>query len=100
MTGFEAIEKLSHKYSMTIDELLREGSSLMLKEKKHKLQNERLEIFSRYDVMSIQELENKIKEGEIREHPAWEDLIELRNIESEIMEIDSDIHSLHNHLSP
>jgi hypothetical protein len=28
------------------------------------------------------------------EHPAWEDLIELKNIEAEIKEIDRDIQSL------
>ena len=30
----------------------------------------------------------EIESGEIQEHPGWEDLIELRNIETEIKEID------------
>jgi hypothetical protein len=39
-------------------------------------------------------LEEKIKSGTVPEHPAWEDLIEIKNIESEISEIESDIRNL------
>jgi hypothetical protein len=56
--------------------------------KKRMLQSERLEILSRYGVTTIEELKEKIESGEIQEHPGWEDLIELRNIETEIKEID------------
>lgn len=94
MNGLETVDRLSKKYSMTTDDFLKIGSTSMLREKKLKLQNERLEILSRYGAITIADLEEKIKNGEIQEHPGWEDLIELRNIESEIMEIDSDIRSL------
>ena len=47
MNGFETIEKLSKKYAMTMGDFLKTGSSSMLKEKKRKLQDERLEILSR-----------------------------------------------------
>ncbi len=94
MNGLEAIEKLSKKYSMSMDDFLKTGSHSMLKEKKVKLLNERIEILSRYSVSKIEELEKKIKKGQIQEHPGWEDLIELRNIEAEIEEINSDIHAL------
>ena len=94
MTGFETVEMLSKKYAMTMDDFLKSGSRSMLREKRNKFQNERLEILSRYNVATIEEFEEKIKSGEIREHPGWEDLIELRNIESEIKEISSDIQSL------
>jgi hypothetical protein len=94
MNGLETIEKLSKKYDMTIDDFLLASSRLMLKEKKRKFQDERFEILSRYQVTTIAEFEKKIKSGEIIEHPAWEDLIELKNIEAEIKEIDRDIQSL------
>lgn len=94
MNGLETIDRLSKKYSMTTDDFLKIGSGSMLREKKLKLQNERLEILSRYRIFTIEDLEKKIRSGEIQEHPGWEDLIELRNIESEILEIDSDIRSL------
>ncbi len=94
MNGLETAEKLSKKYSMTMDDFLKTGSSSMLKEKKKKFQNERLEILSRYQTTTLEELSEKIKSGEVREHPGWEDLIELRNIEAEIKEIDSDLRTL------
>jgi len=94
MNGLETVEKLSRKYSMTMDDFLKTGSSSMLKEKKRKFQNEQLEILSRYQTTTIEELAEKIKNGEIQEHPGWEDLIELRNIEAEIKEIDSDLRTL------
>jgi hypothetical protein len=90
----DTIERLSKKYAMTPDEFIRHGSTLAMKEKKRKLQIEKLEILARYDVKTVEELEEKIKEGTVAEHPAWEDLIEVKNIEDEIREIESDIRSL------
>jgi hypothetical protein len=94
MNGLETVEKLSKKYDMAMDDFLLASSRLMLKEKKRKFQDERFEILSRYQAATTAEFENKIKNGEIIEHPAWEDLIELKNIEVEIKEIDRDIQSL------
>jgi hypothetical protein len=53
-----------------------------------------LEILARYPVVTVKELEEKIKSGTVPEHSAWEDLIEIKNIESEISEIESDIRTL------
>ena len=94
MNGLDTVQRLSKKYAMTMDDFLVTGSRSVLKEKKRKLQDERLEILSRYKAITIFDLEEKIKNGEIQEHPGWEDLIELRNIESEIVEINSDILSI------
>jgi hypothetical protein len=94
MNGLETVEKISRKYNINMDNFILAGSKLMLKEKKRKFQQERFEILSRYQVASIGEVEEKIKNSEIPEHPAWEDLIELKNIEAEIKEIDRDIQSL------
>ena len=52
---------------------------------------ERIEILKRYGVNSINELEEKIKKSEIEEHPTWEDLITLENLEKLIREISDDI---------
>ncbi len=94
MNGLETVKRLSEKYSMTMDDFLRISSSSALKEKKRQYQNERLEILSRYRVKTIDEFMEKIKSGEIEEHPGWEDLIELRNIEVEIEEFNSELQSL------
>ncbi len=55
---------------------------------------ERLEILKRYSVNSAKELEEKIRRGEINEHPAWEDLITLENLEEMMKEISDDIRNL------
>lgn len=94
MVGTETIERLSKKYSMSPDEFIKLGSTLAMKEKKRKLQIERLEILSRYESETVERLQEKIREGKVPEHPAWEDLIEIKNIESEIREIESDIRTL------
>lgn len=94
MTGMETIEKLSIKYSLSQEEFIKIGSTLTMKEKKRNLQIERLEILARYEAGTVSELEEKVKVGSVPEHPAWEDMIEIKNIESEIAEIESDIRTL------
>lgn len=94
MTGLETIEKLSKKYSMSPDEFMRHGSTLAMREKKRNMQIERLDILSRYKADSADGLEDKIKDGKVPEHPAWEDLIEIKNIDAEIKEIESDIQAI------
>jgi hypothetical protein len=94
MEATETIEKLSKRFSILPSEFIKLGSTLAIKEKKRNLQIERLEILARYDTTNVEELKNKIKKGKVPEHPAWEDLIELKNIESEIRELENDIKSL------
>lgn len=94
MGSIETIERLSKKYAMSPEEFIKLGSTLAMKEKKRNLQIESVEILARYEVNTVEELEGKIKVGVIPEHPAWEDLIEIKNIEAEIREIESDIRTL------
>lgn len=94
MIGMETIEKLSKKYSLSQEEFIRLGSTLAMKEKKRNLQIERLEILARHGVETVKYLEDKIRNNAAPEHPAWEDLIEIKNIEAEIAEIESDIRTL------
>ena len=65
-----------------------------LKEKQRLLQIERFEILSRYQTSSAEKLNRKITEGKAPEHPGWEDLIEIKNIEEKIKEIENDIRTL------
>jgi hypothetical protein len=65
-----------------------------LKEKQRLLQIERFEILSRYKTSNVEELNRKITEGKSPEHPGWEDLIEIKNIEEAIKEIENDIRAL------
>ena len=89
-----AVETIAKKYSMSTDEVISLGSKLAVKEKKNNFQIETMEILARYSVETANELQQKIKEGTVPEHPAWEDLIEIQNIEAEIKEIEGDIKTL------
>lgn len=42
------------------------------------------ELKSKYNVKTAVELEKKMKEGTVEEHPAWEDLILLENLEERV----------------
>ncbi len=62
-----------------------------LRDKKKELLRDKIVLLSKYKVSAIEELERKIEEGGVEEHPAWEDLITAENLESKIKEIDNDI---------
>jgi len=94
MIILDTIEKLSKKYSVSPSEFIRNGAALAIKERKRALQIEKLEILAKYEVATVKELEKKIKGGKVPEHPAWEDLIEIKNIEAEIREMENDIRTL------
>ena len=72
-------ERVATDTGITIDKLPVSGLLALLQEKRRKIMTDRLEIFSRYDVVVHEGLEKKIKDGAIPGHPAWEDLILLEN---------------------
>ncbi len=90
----EVIEKVAEDTGVSIDELPISGLLALLREKKRKMMVDRLDVLARYGVTSAEELEKKIKSGEVAEHPAWEDLILFENIEASIAAIDKDIESI------
>jgi uncharacterized sporulation protein YeaH/YhbH (DUF444 family) len=94
MGTLSQVEKISQKYAVSAEEFIRSGVITNLKEKQRLLKIERFEILARYRTSSVEELNQKITEGSALEHPAWEDLIEVKNIEQEINEIENDIEAL------
>jgi hypothetical protein len=94
MSTFSQVEKIAQKYSVSAEEFIRSGVIANLREKQRLLQTERFEILARYQASNVEELNQKVAEGNAPEHPAWEDLIEVKNIEEEIKEIENDIGAL------
>ena len=94
MSTLSQVEKISQKYAVSAEEFIRSGVIMNLKEKQRLLQIERFEILSRYQTSNVEELNQKVIQGNAPEHPAWEDLIEVKNIEEEINEIENDIIAL------
>ena len=91
MSALSQVEKISQKYAVSAEEFIRSGAIMNLREKQRLLKIERFEILSRYQASNVEELNQKITEGDAPEHPGWEDLIEVKNIEQEINEIEHDI---------
>ena len=94
MSALSQVEKISQKYAASTEEFIRSSVITNLREKQRLLQIERFEILARYQVSNAEELDHKIADGSAPEHPAWEDLIEVKNIEQEIGEIENDIGAL------
>jgi len=90
----EIIKKVAEDTGITVDELTISGFLALLREKRRKVMLDRLDVLARYNVTTVKEIEKKIKTGEISEHPAWEDLILLENLESTIACIDEDIETI------
>ena len=94
MSALSQVEKISQKYAVSAEEFIRSGVIANLKEKQRLLKIERFEILSRYRASNLEELNQKITDGDAPEHPGWEDLIEVKNIEQKIKEIENDIGAL------
>lgn len=84
----EKIDEISQYVEMDRDLLLEKGIEAFLKERKRELMLERYELLSRYEVSDVEELKEKIKDGKIKEHPAWEDLITLENLNETLSHLD------------
>lgn len=54
----------------------------------------KLEILARYSAESIANLEAKISEGTVAEHPAWEDLIVVENLSARLQELETYVANL------
>ena len=80
----ETVRHLSRDLGINEDTLVRESIIEYLKSRIKACMTDRLEIMSRYRISSLDELENKVQDGTIPEHPGWEDLITLENLENAI----------------
>jgi hypothetical protein len=85
---------IAHSLGLSEDELMEQALRRFLFEKRREVLQERLEIMARYQVNSIQELEQRIATGQTAEHPGWEDLITVENLETSLEEIDGHLRNL------
>ena len=88
------LKKIADDTGISPDDLTVAGLSAFLREKRNKIMMERLDILARYGLTSSAALEAAIKESSIPEHPAWEDLIRLENLEATLALIDEDIQAI------
>ena len=86
--------KLAASFGLTEEQLQEKALKSFLQEKKREILQHRLEILARYGATSIDDLESKIAEGRVAEHPAWEDLIVAENLTARLEEIDAYLRDL------
>ncbi|MEW6087462.1 MAG: hypothetical protein AB1498_04095 [bacterium] len=90
----DIIKKIADDTGLSTTQLTISGLLAFLREKKRSIMLDILNIASRYDAVSSKDLEKKIENGNIPEHPAWEDLIQLENLESALALINKDIKAI------
>ena len=90
-TSERLLTHIAKDFGVSEDELLVESLLEYLKSKKRDCMAEKLEILSRFGVSSARELEVAIGEGKVAEHPSWEDLIVVENLEEKIERLDREI---------
>jgi hypothetical protein len=82
------LDEIGQSLQVDRETLITQGIVSLLKEKKRLALLDRLERLGCHGVESREALEQAIHEGAIVEHPAWEDLIVLENLDAEIARID------------
>ncbi|MCZ7394067.1 MAG: hypothetical protein ABOK23_11025 [Candidatus Methanoperedens sp.] len=90
-SSIEAVKHLSKDLGINEDVLIREGIIEFIKSRIKGCMRDRLEIISRYKISSLDEFEKKVREGSIPEHPGWEDLIILENLENTIKKLKKEL---------
>jgi hypothetical protein len=76
-------------FGVSEDELARQALVSLLQEKKREVLQLRLSLLTRYGAESVADLESKIADGAVIEHPAWEDLIAAENLGARLEELDA-----------
>ena len=80
--------KIAGTMKMSEDELFHQALISFLTQQKRDTLQRRLNILTRYGATSVVDLETKIAQGEVGEHPVWEDLIVAENLAAHLEELD------------
>ena len=81
-------EIIAKKLNISKEELERNAIKEWLERKLLLIKSEINEIKTKYNIKSINEFKEKIRTGEIKEHPGWEDLITLESLLKEKLKIE------------
>ena len=88
------MDEISQFVQVDRETLITRGIASLLNEKKRLMLLERLQLLARHGVRSREELEQAIQDGKAEEHPTWEDVIVLENLDAEIARIDGYLNRL------
>lgn len=90
----ELVDRVSKALGVSRDELIRKGVEEFLQAQLRVCLAEMHQLEVRYDVRGSEELEEKVRGGVVGEHPAWEDLIVLENLEERAGRIKRELDAL------
>ena len=90
----ELVNRVSKSLGVPSGELIAGGVKEYLRAKHRTAKAEIHDLETKYMVKSIRELEEKIKEGTVEEHPAWEDLILYENLVEQAQKIRKELDAL------
>jgi len=90
----ELVERVSKTLGVPPDTLVAGGVKEYLRAKIRAARAEIYEIETRYHVKAPHELEEKIKQGSVEEHPSWEDLILYENLLEQTEKIQQELSSI------
>ena len=88
------LERVSKVLGVPPKDLVRKGLEGLLESQLRICFAEIIEIKTRHNVKKAADLEKKVASGSIAEHPAWEDLILLENLEERIKNIREELTAL------
>ena len=94
MTVIDTATDIATSLGITETELYEQALLSFLREKKRQTLQLQLEMLSRYGVTSTADLEAKITDGSVADHPAWEDLIVAENLAAHLTELNAYLNSL------
>ncbi|MEW6405380.1 MAG: hypothetical protein AB1649_26615 [Chloroflexota bacterium] len=86
--------QIASTFDLSARELYRQALISFLHEKRRQVLHHKLEILARYQAESVADLEARITEGTVSEHPAWEDLIVAENLSARLEELDGHVANL------
>jgi hypothetical protein len=81
--------RIAASLGLSENELSRQALISFVREQKRQTLQFRLDILARYGADSLADLEHRIAQGTVVEHPAWEDLIVAENLAARLDELDA-----------
>jgi len=94
MSSTTLVKEISSLIGLSEEALVESSIAAYLREKKRLLMAEQFEILTRYQATSREEIRARIEQGQIHDHPAWEDYIELTNLAKELQRTEDAIDAL------
>jgi len=74
------VDIVARRLGIPPEKLEREAIEIWLRRRLALVEAEIAEILTKYNVRSVEGLEELIRNGKVAEHPAWEDLITLERL--------------------